>query len=163
MEILPGDLFGQPPTRWYERWACKLQGSKTFHWGWFVAPTTNDWATSEAIGTGVDITRLAERPVYVYRIRKSLPLEISTAVEIHSRYGDLPYSWEANIWTAIWFISKWYFGKVLPIKKDIGFNCVGWVVCYAAERGYDILPADEPASSIGLEKSPCLEYIGIVN
>lgn len=166
-----GDLFGQPPTKWYEKWACKLQKSKTFHWGWFICPVINksgviiDWVTSESISTGVDVTRLGNRQVYIYGIRGADKLDPIKGLEIHSEYGDLPYGWEANFWTAIYYIAWYYFKKVIRIpvlvsKTSRSLNCVGWVLCYAWERGYEILPNNIPPNSKVLEESDKIVEIG---
>lgn len=167
-EIKKGDIFGQPPDNWWERWACRVQGARFFHFGWFVNPIVEDgqivdWATSEAISTGVDMTRLDGRRVGVMRIIVLPEPSLSELVTIHSDYGDLPYNWEVNFLTAIWYVAKHYLGKTIRVIKTHGLNCIGWVVCYGVERKVQLIPPNQYVTEAALESSPLIEYIGEVN
>jgi hypothetical protein len=167
-DIKRGDLFGQPPTNWWERLACRAQGAKTFHWGWLMSPIIEngqivDWATSEAISTGVDVTRLAGRHVYVKRIKTLPEIAPDEAIDIQSEYGDLPYDWEVDVLSAIWYAFKYYLGKPFPFIKTKGLNCLQWVICYAAERGVTLFPPDQYPTEKALESSPLIDNVGEVN
>lgn len=153
-------LFGVPPKAWWTRWMCSIMGSDTFHWGLLIKPDKGDYITSESQGKGTTISRLDGRQVRFYRV-KGVRVNTSKLISIHSEYGELPYSWDTNLRTAIWFIAKHYFHKILPVVKDTDdVNCVSWVCLVANELGVKLIPDDEYATPAALENSNRLEYIG---
>jgi hypothetical protein len=167
-----------PPGSWWEKKLTEIEGCKTFHWGWALSPFfinngINDWNISESIDKGTAIDRLNGRPFYVYRI-KDMPeikwydpipwlIDNPTLLDIHSLNGDAHYDWEVNFRTALWYIAKYYFGKVIPVIHNALLNCIEWVCLFAKLLGFPLIPEDQYPTQKVLENSPRLEYIGEVN
>ncbi|MDD5700628.1 MAG: hypothetical protein PHU23_01145 [Dehalococcoidales bacterium] len=172
-KVKPANLFGCPPTTWYQKKLLNIQNARTWHWGAFVMPIfsryssntydVTDWAISESGNKGTQITRLRGRHVYVYRIKDLAEVTLEEIIEAHSDYGDLPYDIDVNFRAAIWWIFKHYFDKVLPIEIDKAFNCQEWVCTFASILGVGIIPQNEYPTPYTLEHSPALECLGEVN
>jgi hypothetical protein len=167
-----------PPSNWWERKLCNLQGCLSFHWLWFYKPVIEggqviDWTISESIGKGTAITRLNNRPVHIFRIKDMPAIEWDkpvpwidseeTLIDLHSFRGDARYDWEVNFITAVWYICRHYFGKVIPVIQDGHYNCVEWVCLFARELHYELIPSHQYPMQSTLEKSPVLKYLGEVN
>jgi hypothetical protein len=168
-DLRPGYYAGMPPTNWWERWICHAEGCNTFHWIWLVKPVRedhklHDFVTSESIDKGTAITRIADRPMMIWRLKGDPEVRSNAIINVHSEYGDLPYSMGMNIWSGICYLAQHYFGKVLPFIKFPGVNCVYWVDMASMQLGYDIVPgAHDYIMQLDLENSPALEYVGELN
>jgi hypothetical protein len=162
-DIKTADLFATPPNAWWEKWVCRIIGAKTFHWGMFVAKDDRGWIITESIGKGVVLTRFDYPRAYIYRIRGIRKVSKRRLISIVAAYGAYPYDWEVAFMTAIWWLFKHYFGKVIPVIKDSAVNCQEWVVLIAYELGVKLIPDNEYPICVNLENSPYLEYRGEVS
>jgi hypothetical protein len=160
-ELKPGDLFGVPPSSWWQRWLCSIIQAKTFHWGVLVGRDAGGWITSESLGKGTALGRFVYERAYIYRM-KNLGYEpsLEDLISIHSHYGDLPYDWDVSLQTAAGWLLQHYLGKTLPRWHDSEVNCQEWVVLVASELGCRLIPEDEYPMSVNLERSPYLQYLG---
>lgn len=163
LELLrPMDLFGIPPLGWPAEEICRIIGAHTFHYGVFVEPGKHGWITSESLGKGTSISRFVYPKAYVYRIRGLGAVKPHDIYSVHAEYGDLPYNWEVNYRTAVWWLAREYLHRRLPVSNAPPYNCVGWVCCLSYEFGFKLIPDDEYATPFNLEHSPMLEYIGMI-
>jgi len=153
-----GYLFATPPSNWWARWICKILGAKTFHWGMIIEPVGDDWITTESMQKGTSLSRLWGRRGYIYEI-KGLKVKPKQIYEIHSAYGECPYDYGVYFRSAIWWLLKHYFNKILPVTKDKAFHCQEWVCLLACELGAKIIPDTEYPMCTNLENSPYLEEI----
>jgi len=158
-KLRPGDLFAIPPGGWLARQLCRIIGAKTFHWGMFVDHDSEEWIITESIGKGVAITRFSYPRAYIYRI-KGVEVKAKDVISVHSHYGEWRYDWDVPLKTALWWLLKHYFGKVIPRWRDKEVNCQEWVCLLAIELGVRVIPEDEYPMCVNLEHSPNLEYLG---
>ncbi|MDD5229706.1 MAG: hypothetical protein PHC43_00095 [Candidatus Marinimicrobia bacterium] len=119
-----------------------------------------DYVTSESIPKGTAVSRVVGRKMKIYRLKGDPDIYSNQILDVHSEYGEMPYGWQMNFWTAIAFLAKYYFGKVIPVFKTKGINCISWVDFGSAQLGYNIIPEDEWVLESELEKSDKLEYVG---
>jgi len=158
IELKPGYLFATPPSRWFEKWIAKILKAKTWHWGMLIEPVDGDWITTESMQKGTALFRLYGREVSFYKI-KGLDVTPKQIYEIHSAYGECPYDYGVYLRTAIWWLLKHYFNKVVPITKDRAYHCEEWVCLLAVELGGKIIEDDEYPTPDLLENSPYLEEL----
>jgi hypothetical protein len=159
-DIKTADLFATPPNTWWGKWICRIIGTKTFHWGMFIAENDRGWVITESIGKGVALTRFDYPRAYIYRIKGIREVDCRWLVSIVADYGAYPYDWEVAFRTAIWWLVKHYLGKAIPIIKDEAVNCQEWVVLIAYELGVRLIPDNEYPMCTNLENSPYLEELG---
>ena len=162
-DIKTADLFATPPHGWLERKLASLIGAKTWHWGMLISEDAKGWVITESIGKGVALTRFTYPHAYIYRIKGIGDVDWWRLISIVADYEDSPYDFRINVVTAIWFLLRHYFGKVIPVIRDRNFNCQEWVICLCAELGFEVLPPSEYPYSVNLERSKSLEFIGEVN
>lgn len=160
IEIRVGNLFATPPGSWWSKLVCRLLGAKTFHWGMIIDGDEDGWQITESIGKGVALTRLTYPWAYIYRI-KGLEVRSQQIIKIHSHYGEWRYDWDVPVKTAIWWLAKHYFGKIIPRYHDKEVNCQEWVALLASELGVKIIPDDVYPMCTNLENSPHLELVGV--
>jgi hypothetical protein len=162
-DIRTTDLFGIPPSTWYAKWICKILNALTFHWGMFISDDDKGWVITESIGKGVALTRFTYPHAYIYRIKDIGEVDWRRLISIVADYGDYPYDFTVAFKTAIWWLLKHYFGKVIPVVHDKAVNCQELVVLLGCELGVKIIPDDQYPMCKNLEESPYLEYLGEVN
>jgi hypothetical protein len=161
INLKPACLFGIPPHGWWETEACQIMKSTTFHWGMIVMPDLDGWICTESISKGVALTRFDYPMAAIYRIKGLDGIVPYDIIRIISKYGDYPYDFGVNFWTAAWYLAKHYLGKVLPVIKNQKFNCVEWVNILAVELGSDsLVPECDYLMPAGLEHSNKLEFQG---
>ena len=169
-DIRPGDIFGVLPHGLMEHFICKETGASTFHYGVFVMPGENGWITSESVNKGTDLRQFDYKLVKVYRIKEVKWDEPNPAYQyqfmtnrllnIHAENGDLPYNWEVDVLTGIWFIVTHWLHRKFPMIKTKGVNCVGWAILVAAMLGFKLITDDCYPAPAEIEHSPLLEYVG---
>ncbi len=162
-EIKTADLFATPPHGWLEKKLASLIGAKTWHWGMLISEDAKGWVITESIGKGVALTRFAYPKAYIYRIKEVGDVDWRKLIGITADYGDFPYDFTVAFKTAIWWLVRHYFGKVIPVVHDKAVNCQELVVLLASELGVKIIPDDQYPMCINLENSPLLELLGEVN
>ena len=162
-ELKTADLFATPPHGWLETKLASLIGAKTWHWGMLISDDTQGWVITESIGKGVALTRFVYPKAYIYRIKDIGPVDWRRLISLVADYGDLPYDFRVGFRTAIWFLLKHYFGKVIPVVHDKALNCQELVVLLANELGMKIIPDDQYPMCTNLENSPHLQFLGEVN
>jgi hypothetical protein len=163
-DIKTGDLFATPPYGWLETKLASIIDATTWHWGMMIAPDDRGWVITESIGKkGVALTRFTYPMARIYRIKNIGEVNWKRLISIVADYGDYPYDFTVAFKTAIWWLLKHYFGKIIPVVHDRALNCQELVVLLACELGVKIIPDDEYPMCKNLENSPYLEYIGEVN
>ncbi|MBA7708807.1 hypothetical protein ES703_117711 [subsurface metagenome] len=125
----------------------------------FVDHDSEEWIITESIGKGTAITRFSYPRAYIYRI-KGVEVKAKDVISVHSHYGEWRYDWDVPLKTALWWLLKHYFGKVIPRWRDKEVNCQEWVCLLAIELGVRVIPEDEYPMCVNLEHSPNLEYLG---
>jgi hypothetical protein len=153
-----GYLCAEAPGSCWAKWICRILGATTFHWFMLVEPTGEDWITTESIQKGTSLSRLGWRKVRVFKI-KGLEVTPKQIYEVHSAYGECPYDYGVYFRTAVWWLLKHYFNKIIPITKDKAFHCEEWVCLLAVELGAKIIEDNEYPTPELLENSPYLEEI----
>lgn len=153
----PGDLFATLPDRWYEKWICRILKAHTWHWGMIIKKDADGWIITESLAKGVALTRLDYPDYYIYHIKGLKRVSPNKLISVISHYGACPYDWDVYFHTAIWWLAKHYFGKLLPRHHDKEFHCQEWVCLLASELGARIIPDDEYPMCVNLERSPYLE------
>lgn len=142
---------------------CRAIKATTFHWGCFVTPDDKGWIITESLmGKGVSLTRFIYPKVKIYHIKGLGEVSPDTLIGIVADYGGLPYDFEVNFLTAIWFLLRHYLGIVIPVVRNKRLNCQEYIIMLGVELGVNIIPSSEYPYSGNLESSPNLEYIGEV-
>lgn len=160
-DVRTTDFGATPPNSWWERWICRIIGAKTFHWFKFVVQGEDGrWIISESIAKGTALTKCVYPKFKVYRMMDVDYVDWKELIEIHAEYGDLPYDWQVNFRTGVWWLLKHYLGKTIRVIHDKAVNCQEWVVLIACMLGSKIIDEDEYPCCINLESSPHLEYMG---
>ena len=161
-DVKTADLFGIPPTAWWTRQICRILDARTFHWGMMISSDDKGWVITESIGKGVALTRFTYKKAYIYRIKDIGEVSWKRLISIVADYGDAPYDFTVGFRTAIWWLLKHYFGKVIPVIHDKALNCQELVILLGVELGVKIIPEDEFPMCRNLEQSQFLELLGEV-
>jgi hypothetical protein len=185
-DLKPGDLFGNPPGVWWTQEICRLQGSKTFHWGIFVDPQNR--IITESIGKGTAVTRYDIYPQsHVYRIKAAQNITSQDILNAIADYGRSTYNMGENFSTAWnYLLDSWlplypWEGPPVPswfpgwpwntaVKTAYTFtkpfntpvNCILYVALITQQLGYQILPEGDLVIEVNMENSPYLEYLGLL-
>ena len=161
IELRNAYLFGIPPSNWLARFACKVVGAHTFHWGILICKDKDGWLTSESLGKGTAVSRFVYPVAHIYRI-KDLDFVPTTPMllSFHSWQGDTVYDMPVNFLSGIWFLLKHYLKIAIPIISNHTYNCQEWVCYMASCLGVPLIPHDEYPYCKNLENSQALEYLG---
>lgn len=161
-DIKTADLFAIPPHGWLQKKICSLIAAKSWHWGMFISSDNKGWVITESIGKGVALTRFTYTRARIYRIKGIGEVDWRRLISIVADYGDFPYDFTVGFRTAVWWLLKHYFSKVIPVVHDKALNCQELVVLLGCELGVKIIPEDEYPMCTNLENSPFLQLLGEV-